>query len=109
MAELHRPDAGPRLPVPAVGGVAAASSQCARRGQLDPVAGGTADDRRRAALIGVPELDRRPARARRRAIRPWQYTAADRNPAVPARQPVMATDLPDRLAADPHVPSRDAR
>ena len=48
-AELHRPAPRPRLPVPAVGGLAAAPPQCARRGQLDPVACRAADDRGRAA------------------------------------------------------------
>ena len=54
LAELHRPAARPRLPVPAVGGLAASPPQLARRGQLDPVARGAADDRRRAAVVDVP-------------------------------------------------------
>ena len=53
-AELHRSAARARLPVPAVGGVAAASPQFARRRQLGALAGRAADDRRRATVVGLP-------------------------------------------------------
>src|SRR4029079_9217398 len=108
VVELHRPFARARLPVPALGSVDAAPPQRPRRSKLDPVAGGPTDDRGRAGGFDVPRVDSRPALAQRGDVRPWQRASADRNPAFPARQSIVAARGVDGDHASPDVAARDA-